>query len=246
MSPELKIGRWRPAPATLIASFFVLLGFVLAEIDWGYIAISAVAMFLPGILREMGVLRDKDEFQLEAARRAGYHSYLAGGLYAFLMAAWFRSAEPTVQFPGSLIEDVLIVMWFTWLLSSLFAFWGRVRMAFTLLIVFGSVWLIFNLLAGEGDWKVSLMQSLLAVPFFLTAYLARRWPRVAGVLLLGAAAYFFHLFGLIEVFSGDPTQMGRMAVIVLFIGPLVASGVALLGGQSRDDGEPGGARPAAT
>jgi len=229
----------RPPTATLIASVLVAAGFLLAGIDWGFIAISAVAMFAPGILREMDVLRDKDEFQLEAARRAGYHAYLAGGLFTFLMIAWHRSAQPEVKYADAYLDATLIVMWFTWLLSSLFAFWGRVRTAVTILCIFGGVWLLFNLLshAAEGDFMTTLMQSLLAMPFFLAALLARLWPRITGVLLLAASVFFFRLFGLGEVFAGDPTLKGRIPVIVLFIGPLLASGIALLGGKPRPEEE---------
>ena len=176
MNPRITLPGRRPPVATLIASALVITGFLLTGIDWGFIAISAVAMFTPGILRELGILRDKDEFQLEAARRAGYHAYLAGGLFAFLMIAWFRSTEPVVKHPDAFLDGVLVVMWFTWLLSSLFSFWGRIRTATTLLIIFGSVWLLFNLASGEGNWKTSLMQSLLASPFFQTALLARYFP----------------------------------------------------------------------
>ena len=218
----------RPPAATMIASVFVLAGFLLAGIDWGFLAVSAVAMFLPGILREMGWLKDKDEFQLQAARRAGYHAYMAGGLFAFLLTAWYRSVGPEVGFPGALVEDVLVVMWFTWLLSSLVAYWGAARTATRLLLIFGGVWLLFNLLGSGGKLVETLIQCLLAVPFFLTALVARRWPRVAGVLLLGFSVFFFKFFGLAEVFAGDPSAHGRILVIVLFIGPLFASGVALL------------------
>jgi len=228
MSTELHLGGWRPSTATLVASILVVAGFLLTVIDWGFIAISAVAMFLPSILRELGVLRDKDEFQMEAARRAGYHAYLAGGLFAFLMAAWFRSAEPKVEFPGALLEDVLIVMWFTWLLSSLMAYWGARKTAVRILYIFGSVWLVFNIFAGEGHAVATVMQSLLAVPFFLAGWLASRWPRAIGILLLLVSVFFFTIFHLMRVFHEDPTQMGRIPVIVLFLGPLLASGIALL------------------
>ncbi len=228
MSTSFHFWGWRPSMATLVASILVLAGFLLTAIDWGFLALSALAMFLPGIFRELGILKDKDEFQLEAARRAGYHAYLAGGLFTFLMAAWFRSAHPAVAHPGALIEDVLIVMWFTWLLSSLFAYWGKKKTAVRILYVFGGIWLVFNILSGEGNWVASLMQSLLALPFFLAALLASRWPRVLGVFLLIVSVFFFHFFHLARVFQGDPTEMGRIPVIVLFIGPLLASGIALL------------------
>jgi len=225
----------RPSPVTLVASALVLAGFGLASLDWNWLALAAVGTFGPGLLREMGWVHDKDEFQMRSARRAGYHAYLVGGLFAFLMVGWLRSSDPALSEPGALVESLLIIIWFTYLLSSLFAFWGTHRTAIRILLVFGTVWLIFNLLAGEGNWRTSLMQSLLAVPFFLTAWLARRWPRVAGVLLLGAAAWFFHFFGLVDVFSGDPSRLGRIAVIVLFIGPLLASGVGLLQPSDRDE-----------
>jgi hypothetical protein len=227
----------RPSAATLIASGFVILGFALSSIAWGYLAISAVAMFLPGILRELGWLKDKDEFQLEAVRRAGYHAYLAGGLFAFLMAIWYRAGDVPAQFPGALLENTLIVMWFTWLLSSLFSFWGPVKTARRILFIFGCVWLVFNLLGG-GGFMTTLMQSLLAAPFFLLWWVGGRWPRVAGVILLGAAVFFFNLFDLYEVFQVDPTHKGRIPVIVLFVGPLVAGGLALLkgGGKTSEDG----------
>ena len=229
---------WRkPSLPTLVASVLVVVGFALSGLAPGFIAIAAAAMFLPGILREMGVLKDKDEFQLQAARRAGYHAYLVGGLFTFLMIAWYRQVEPTVKYPDAFLDAVLIVMWFTWLLSSLFSFWGRVRTAILILLIFGGVWLLFNVISNafEHGFLATLMQSLLAMPFFLTALLARYYPRVAGVLLLGASVFFFNMFGLQKVFAGDPTLKGRIPVIVLFIGPLIASGIALLGGQMRPE-----------
>ena len=37
----------------------------------------------------------KDEFEMRAARRAGYHAYLVGGLMVFLLVAAYRSsADP--------------------------------------------------------------------------------------------------------------------------------------------------------
>ncbi len=237
MSGEFRIGGWRPSPATLIASVLVVAGFALTALDWGFVAIAAVGMFLPGILREVGVLHDKDEFEMEAARRAGYHAYLAGGLFTFLLVAWFRSAHPSLAHPGALVEDVLIVMWFTWLLSSLFSYWGAHRTAARILWIFGILWLVFNLLAGGGDWTGTLMQSLLALPFVAAALAARRWPKATGVFLLAVSVFFFWFFGLADAFRGDPTGKGRIQVLILFLGPLLASGVALLSRMQPEERE---------
>lgn len=218
----------RPPLATLIAGVLVLGGFLLSTLSWGFLTISAVAMFAPGILRELGWITDKDEFQLDAARRAGYHAYLVGGLFAFVLAIWLRTGAGYEGRLAPAVEAVLVVMWFTWLLSSLFSYWGAVRTASRILMIFGIVWLIFNILAGEGNWKVSFMQSLLAVPFFLLAWIAKRWTLVAGILLMALSFFFFSFFGLQDDFSQGPRGLRRLPVLVLFIGPLLCSGVALL------------------
>jgi hypothetical protein len=62
--------------------------------------------------------------------------------------------------------------------------------------------------------------------FVALAWLARQRPRVAGVLLIAACIGFTQLF---EFFTN--THLGlvtRGITFLLFIGPLLASGVALL------------------
>ncbi|MBC8425829.1 hypothetical protein H8E07_17085 [bacterium] len=234
--------KWFRSPVNLVAGSLVVGGFLLTEIDWGYLALCALGTFGPGILRELGWLKDKDELELQAARRAGYHAYLVGGLMVFLLVAMFRHLEgpteaPTpLDHPSMLVTSILVVMWFTWLLSSLLSYWGALKSARRILYAFGVVWLIFNILAGEGDWKTSAMQSLLAVPFFAMAWAAPRWPRVAGVLLLAVSAYLFWFLGFFKIFT-DPLGMGRSVVVVLFLGPLVASGLALLKASTEDDSQ---------
>jgi len=242
MADMTSILRRRPPTATLVGAGLFILGFLLTEIDWRFLALSALGAFGPGILREWGWVRDKDEFQLEAARRAGYHAYLAGGLTALVLVGMIRAAEGPLEEAGELVTVLLAVMWFTWLLSSLFGYWGPQKTVARILVIFGSVWLIFNIVGNiQGGIVALIMQSLLAVPFFLLAWTARRWPRIAGVILLAISAFFFWFFGLYEVFGPDPMTRGRFMVIVLFIGPLAASGVILLRNRSNEEsgeGEP--------
>ena len=225
---------WFRSPANVVAGGLVVLGGALTALDWGWLALVAAGTFGPGLLRELGWLHDKDECEMRAARRAGYHAYLVGGLLVFLLVAAYRSHAPTAVDPAELTTAILAVMWFTWLLSSLLSYWGALQTVRRILYVFGGVWLLFNILSGEGNWRVGFMQSLLAVPFFALALVAGRRPRLAGVLLLAAAAFFFWLFGMVEIFT-RPLGMGRIVVLVLFLGPLVASGVALLGGRAPND-----------
>jgi hypothetical protein len=76
------------------------------------------------------------------------------------------------------------------------------------------------------------MELLVLAPFFLLAYLSRRWPRVAGVLLIAVSlfllGYYFYPghFGWVDVLT-------KMITAILFAGPLVASGVALLRPRDR-------------
>ena len=107
----------------------------------------------------------------------------------------------------------------------------------------GLVWLVFNIISNTGSEYMGLMaiimQSLLSAPFFLLAWVARDWPRVAGVLLLLVAGFVFWFFGLYEVFGPDPLARGRIVVTVLFMGPLLASGLMLLGHEAAQEIDPG-------
>jgi len=233
--------RRRPTPAGIVAGGLVVAGFALTALDWGFLALAALGTFGPGILRELGVLKDHDEFQRRAAHRAGYHAYLAGGLVAFLFVAAIRSGAMEIGDLGEVATLVLIVLWFTWFLSSLLAYWGPRRTAVTLLLIFGAVWLLFNIIGNIESPVAMFMQCLLAVPFFALAFVARRWPRTAGVILLVISAFFFYFFKLYRLFSEPLFEMGRPMVLILFIGPLVASGIGLL--HSGTNKEPTPAEP---
>jgi hypothetical protein len=226
---------WRPTKATLIAAALIILGLALADINWGFFFLVGLGMLGPGLLRELGWLKDQDEFQRQAARRAAYHAFLATGFLAFFLVALFRSGYQGIKDPEEVVSLLLVVLWFTWVLSSLLGYWGPKRTARTILITFGTFWLAFNVIGNLNSLTALVMQCLLAVPFFALAFAARRWPKVAGVLLIAASIFFFYFFGLYEIFGSEPLARGRGFVIVIFFGPLFASGVALLRCGSGDD-----------
>ena len=229
--------RWRPTRTNLIAGGLVIAGFLLTEVNWWFFLLVAAGTFGPGVLREMGWLRDKDEFQRQAAHRAGYHAFLTVGLVAFLLVVFFRTGG-TMEHPHRLVTFLLALLWFTWFFSSLLAYWGAQKTAARILIAFGCVWLVFTIVSNLGPewtgWAALLLHPLLAAPFFVLAWLSGRWPRIAGVLLLAVSIFFFQFFGLfsegIEAVASD--------VFILFLGPLVTSGVALLcTGKKRESPE---------
>jgi hypothetical protein len=230
---------WRPAPGTIAGGILFITGLLLTGISWKFLSISVVGTFGPGILREFGLLRDQDEFQRRATRRAGYHAFLATGFVAFLIVAYYRAGGAGLGEPEAIVSMLLSLLWFTWLLSSLVAYWGPHRMARTILYAFGLVWLAFAILSNSGAEYMGpmaiIMQSLVAVPFLALAIISKRWPRVSGILLVAASAFFFYLFRLYRIFGPEPLKMGRGEVIIFFFGPLVTGGLALLFGKRKTD-----------
>lgn len=217
--------KWRPTPVGLAATGAVVLGLALTTVSWGFFTLVALGAFGPGILRELGWLRDQDEFQRRAAHRAGYHAYLAGGLVALLLVAYVRSGERQIEHPEELTTLLLVVLWFTWLFSSVLAYWGAQRAASRILIAFGSFWLLFVVLSHLTEPIALLMEALVPAPFFLLAWLSLRWPRVAGALLLAAALFAFVFFGMDLSMIDRP---GRAITFVLLVVPLLGCGIALL------------------
>jgi hypothetical protein len=229
---------WRPAPGTMVGGALFILGLALTGISWKFLYLSALGTFGPGILRELGLLRDQDEFQRRAARRAGYHSFLVTGLVVFLMTGFDRDGGALGE-PGPICSMILSLLWFTWLFSSLLAYWGPRKTAKRILIGFGVVWIIFIILSTTGPeyngTASILIHALLAAPFFILAYFAGRWPKISGVFLLGASVFFVYFFRLYEIFGDKPLSRGRGEVIILFLGPLLASGIALLTARNGEN-----------
>ena len=232
--------RWRPTRTILVAGAMVIAGFLLTQLSWWFLVLSALGTFGPGILREIGWLCDKDEFQRRAHYRAGYHAFLTIGLVAFVLVAFFR-AGGTIEHPHRLATFFLALLWFTWFLSSLLAYWGPQKTAARILIAFGSVWLAFAIISNLGSewtgWAALLLHPLLAAPFFVLAWLSGRWPRVAGILLLTVAVGFFVLLELPHIARTSILELITDATTILLLGPLLASGVALLSAGKRDCAE---------
>ena len=245
MSKPAAPKRWRPTRTNLVAGGMVIAGLALPSFtnlsEW-FLLLAALGTFGPGILREVGWLRDKDEFQRQAAHRAGYHAFLTVGLVAFVFVAFFRSSERTIKDPQELATFFLALLWFTWLLSSLLAYWGPQKTAARILYAFGSVWLVFTIASNVGSewsgWAALLLHPLLASPFFVLGWLSGRRPRIAGILLLAVSVCLFLLFGW---WRGNLGLVTVGVTFILFFGPLLVSGVALLctGKKSErsEDGE---------
>ena len=237
IEPEAR-ERWRPTRTNLVAGAIVIAGFWLTSLSWWFFLLVALGTFGPGVLRELGWLDDKDEFQRRADHRAGYHAFLTSGLLAFALVAFFRSGERAIENTHRLATLFLALLWFTWLLSSLIAYWGPQKAAAWILRIFGSVVLVFTIVSNLGPewtgWAALLLHPLLAVPFFALAWLSGRRPRVSGILLLAVSVFLYLLFGMHRESGLGLIPEGVTFIFVL--GPLLAGGVALLFVGKQDKG----------
>lgn len=230
MTGHTTIRPWPLSVVSWISIALIAAGVLLTGVSWWFLLLSAVGAYGPGLLREFGYLHDRDEFQRLAAYRAGYHAYLISGILAFSLVAFFRSSDLQINDLEELSTLFLTCLSFTWLLSSLIGFWGAQKSAYRFLLTFGIIWLAFTILSNTGSewrgWMPLLLHPLLAIPFFILAILSLRLPRLAGLLLLlsaGGLTWFF------QFFQRDNLAIINQAIVfILFIGPLIASGVALL------------------
>lgn len=214
----------------VVSTGLVVAGLALASWSPWALLLTAVGAFGPGVLRELGLLGDEDEFQRQAAHRAGYHAFLATGFAGFVVFAFLRSGGRPATDAADVPAVLLAVLWFTWLLSALVTYWGAAVAARRLLFTFGALWLAFSVVSNTGpEWTGAgavLGQSLLALPFFVLAFAAPRLPRATGATLLAAAAAAVWFLGIFRTPNLGLLTQGF--TFVLFVGPLAASGVALL------------------
>ncbi len=252
MSDNLTKGALPPLPG-LVAGSLVAAGVLLWLAGYRELLILAgLGAFGPGILRELGFLRDHDEFQRQAAHRAGYHAYLVGGLAALLVLTFIEAGGGAVDESAEWLRLVVVILWLSWMFSSVLAYWGAGKTASRLLVSFGTFWAVFvaATLASEFSAVTSMkefwmtMAGLgvgigLVAPFYLLAWTASRRPKFTGWALLGVSAIFAVVFG-------PKGAMQWSAVVmrdVLILGPLVVSGIALVRdwGGDHEEPEPSGA-----
>ena len=214
------------SPVVWVAGALVALGIGLGIfVDMGWLVLSGLGAFGPGALRELGWLRDQDEYQRLAAQRAGYLAYLVGGGTAVLTIA-IRNAGAANLEGSTWVALVLVVLWLTWMFAALLQYWGAQTTATRVLLVFGSFWAVF-VVAGHLTEPVELLlESLIVIPFFVLAWMSGRWPRASGgALLVLSFAAFGYLFDFGWQFIEWPSQVLTFVMLVV---PLLSCGVALL------------------
>lgn len=213
---------------TIAAGVLVVAGAVLAvTVDMVFLVLFGAGVFGPGALRELGILKDQDEFQREESRAAGYRAFVVAGLFLCIWLAVAQRGVVNLDSEMALsLSMILILLTVVWLLSTLFGYWGAKGAATRILLVFGAFWLGFILLSHLTEPTAMLMEALVAAPFFLLAWTAQRWPRVTGALLVAVGLFVFFAFDMYEAFR---SRMDAFHVILTMFVPLMACGVGLLG-----------------
>ena len=215
--------------AFLLTTAGILLG---ATVDMAFLILAAAGIFGPNLLREFGLLRDRDEFQREAALRASMRSYIIGGLFTMALVIVHEWGSADLDDNSYSAAVILLAFMVPYFCSYLTSFWGPAKAAQRILLAFGLFWLLFNILGNLTSPMAMLMQCLVALPFFVLALMGRHLPRVTGALLLALALFAFFFFDLSAGFTGE--RKGAMAVILLLWLPLAYSGIALLGHRHED------------
>lgn len=233
MLGDRTIHGWKPSPVTLASGALVIAGaFLAATVDMAFLLFFGLGVFGPGALREVGLLRDQDEFQREAARKAGNRAFLVTGAAATVMVATRQWGTQSIDGESMAPAALLLLLAVTWVLSALLTYWGPRRAVSRFLLIFGSFWMVFVILSNITQPMGLLIQSAVAAPFFVLAWTAHRWPQATGGLLLLVAALATVRFDLHEAFTREG-ESALFVIILLFV-PLAAGGVALLRWR-RDD-----------
>ena len=161
--PDTTNGRVLPAPAGLIAGALVIAGVLLwMFVNKGLLIVAGLGAFGPGILRELGWLNDQDEFQRQAARRAGYHAWL----FSALLTYWGARRTTTV---------VLLIFGSFWLVFGVATIiseatravhrWPRITGSVLVAVASLFTWQFGPW--GMDDWSTQLLTlTLLALPLF--------------------------------------------------------------------------------
>jgi hypothetical protein len=154
-----------------------------------WLILFAMGAFGPVLLRELGVLRDLDEFQCELSVRAGQRAYIVTGIFPCVVVIARQWGEANLDDDPIAASAVLACLLVTYYMSCLTGFWGAQRAALRILVTFGTIWLVFILLshgqeALSGEVLGFFAELSLVLPFFALAWACQRWPRVAGALLL--------------------------------------------------------------
>jgi hypothetical protein len=192
MNNSTLIGSGRTLPsADWIAVGLAALGLILGRISLPFSGLLGLAVFGPAALREVGVLKDSDEWQRGITHRAGFHATLAMAVFVFLhrvLPTFERQYQQFSDSPGhwfapTFLWETLVMVF---LVSFLIQYWGPVQGTARILMGFSMFLAIDNLVLAvrHGMWSNVWPGVVSSALMFSLGLATRRWPRVMGGVLL--------------------------------------------------------------
>jgi hypothetical protein len=207
--------------AGLYAALCVALG---ALVDRNlYLGLVVLAVARP-LLREVGLLADRDERQRVVSYRSSHVAFLVAMLIAgviFVKAGVIDDREPPIE-----VSLILFLSLFAKFASLMIH--GRARRTAGLAIawVMGAAWLAFTLVA-HGLSLMSLIEAVPWIAIFAAAVIGARRPRIGGWALLVIGIATLYVF----VLAAGTTAMQKFIVAALVPFPLILAGGLLLAGD---------------
>lgn len=177
--------------ADWIAVGLAALGLILGRFSVPFSGLLGLAVFGPSTLREVGVLKDSDEWQRGITHRAGFHATLAMVVFVFLHRVLPTFEYQFPQFhdtPGTWFDSTFLwqTLVMVFLISYLIQYWGPVQGTARILMGFSGFLAVDNLVLAvrHGMWPKVWPGLVSAAVICGLGLAARRWPRVMGVVLL--------------------------------------------------------------
>jgi hypothetical protein len=209
-----------------LGMILVFTGLLLAHsLDPRFMAIMAIGVFGPLVLRCFPLLDYPDEFRLDVLRRAGHQSYVVVcSILASVVVARSRGGSLVGSDMSFQADVLLLVAMFVFYLNYSLGFWGvrvgAIRICKTIGVLLVTQSMIVMVRRGLGDpWWVNILEPVaIAVLFFLPAFSIRRWPRASGrvMVILGLISAIAYLLWSYKMRS-DYVSVWKLAYIPLWL-----------------------------
>ena len=189
-----------------------------------YLALIALAFGRP-VLRECRVLADRDEWLSLVSYRSSHIAFLAAMLIAgliFMYRGIVEGGEPPYE-----VSLILLISLFIKFAALQLQGRTRERAGRAIAWLIGGGWVLFASAYGPSLGPLIGASPFLAV--LACAYLSRKWPRIAGIVIAAIG------LGTLIAFVDFPLQYNRLAVPFLLSAPLLLSGALLMLGDREED-----------
>jgi hypothetical protein len=182
-----------------------------------------------GLLRELGALRDRDEWQRAISYRSSHIAFLVAMLIAavvFVKEGIIDGGEPPVAVSVILLVSLLVKFAALQLQGK-----ARRRAALAIAWVIGGAWLLFAL-ASHGLSVSSLVEGAPCILVLGSGFAGMKWPKIGGGMFIAVGLGMLYLF----VLAAGTTPIQKLLVATLLPVPILLAGVLLLVGERVQPG----------